>query len=103
MIASELRKRVAIPIKRKEFLFQRGYSFNINSRCDTHRCGKKSKEERQTVFFTPLDPWRDETEEEFDSDLLKSRTVHYQSKLKYSQNDVYWIHVIKSQEKTLTF
>ena len=96
VIASELMGHVAIPIEWKEFLFQRGYSFNTNPRCGTHRCEKESKEGRQTVFFTPWDPWRDETEEEFDDDLLKSRTIHYQSKWKYSQNVVYWIHVTKT-------
>ena len=103
VIAPELMGHVAIPIEWKEFLFHRGYSFNTNPRYGTHRSGKESKEGRQTVFFTPLDPWRDETEEEFDSDLFKSRTVHYQSKWKYSQDVVYLIHVTKTQEKTLTF
>ena len=96
VIACELMDHVAIPIEWKEFLFQRGYSINTNLTYGTHRYGKESKEGRQTVFFTPLDPWRDETEEEFDSDLFKSRTVHYQSKLKYSQDVVYWIHVDKA-------
>ena len=35
--------------------------------------------------------------------FLKLRTVPYQSKYKYSQDVVYWIHVAKTQEKTLKF
>ena len=39
--------------------------YKVNPRCGTHRWWKgKQRERRQTVFFTPSDPWRDETEEE---------------------------------------
>ena len=59
VIALELMGHVAIPFKGKEFQFHRGCSFNSMSILDAGLVagGKESKEGRQTVFFTPLDPW----------------------------------------------
>ena len=43
----------------------------------------KSKEERQTIFFTLLNPFGDNPDEQEPSDdLSKPRKVHYHSKLK---------------------
>ena len=55
------------------------------------------------MFFTPSDPWRDVSEEEFDGDLSKPRKVHCKSKWKHTQDAVNWIHMAKAQEKGLTF
>ena len=59
MLAPELMGQVAIPFNWKQFLFHRGCSFNLKSILDAALIagGKESKEGRQTVFFTPLDPW----------------------------------------------
>ena len=65
--------------------------------------GKESKEGRQTVLFTPLDPWRDEAEEEFNNDSPRPRQVHFKSKWMPHQDAVYWIHVARAQEKELRF
>ena len=81
-------------------LFQR----EINPRSRTHRIWKGKKEEgRQTVFFTPLDPWRDATEEEYSDDLSKPRKLHCKSKWKFSHGAVNWIHLARAQEKGLQF
>ena len=58
MIAHELMVHVAIPFKWKDFLFHRGCSFDLKSILDAglFAGGKESKEGRQTVIFTPLDP-----------------------------------------------
>ena len=68
MIALELVGHVAIPYSWKEFVFHRG--------CEASSQVKESKEGRQTVFYTPLDPWHD-IEEQFGGDLSKSRQVHH--------------------------
>ena len=66
--------------------------------------GKESKQGRQTVFFVPLDPWRDETEEEFDGDIIKVENSSLSEQVEILLRTlVYWIHVAKAQEKTLTF
>ena len=59
-------ERVAIPSRWKEFLFQRGCSFDVNSilRAGLIAGGRGSKEERQTVFFTPSNPFGNGSNEE---------------------------------------
>ena len=45
--------------------------------------GRESKEGRQTIFFTPLNPFGDNpSEEEPSDDFSKPRKVHYHSKWK---------------------
>ena len=63
---------------------------------------KDTKEGRETAFFTPLDPFGDEAEEEYD-DLSKPRKVHYKNKWKVSQVAVYWVNVGKAHDKGLQF
>ena len=50
---------------------------------------KDTKERRQTVFFTPLDPFGAEAEEEYDDDLSKPRKVHYKNKWEVCPDAVY--------------
>ena len=89
MIALELMGHVAIPYKWKEFLFHRGCSFDVTSirRSGLLAGGRESKEGRQTIIFTPLNPFGDNPdEEEPRNDLSKPRKVHYHSEWKKSQN-----------------
>ena len=69
----------------------------------TSRARRRSEghKRRATVFFTPLDPFGDDTEEEFNDDLSKPRKVHYKSEWKVSQDKVNWINLRKAQEKGL--
>ena len=54
---------------------------------------KKLKKGRQTIFFTPLDPYHsDASEAESSTDLSKSRKVHYQTQWRPEQDVVYWIN-----------
>ena len=59
MMAPELMGHVAIPYNEKEFVFHRGCSLNIKSILVTGLIagGRESKEGRQTIFFTPLNPY----------------------------------------------
>ena len=66
--------------------------------------GRESKEGRQTIFFTPLKPFGDiSDEEEPRDDLSKPRKVHYHSKWKSRQDAVYWIILARAQDKGLQF
>ena len=49
----------------KQFVFHQGCSFNFKSVLEAGLIAgrRESREGRQTVFFTPLDPWGDEIEE----------------------------------------
>ena len=79
VIAPELVGHVAIP-SRKEFMFHRGCSFDVTSifRSGLIAGGRESKEGRQTVFFTLVNPFGDNPyEEEPSNDILRPRKVHY--------------------------
>ena len=91
LIAPELMGHVAIPYKWKESLFHRGCSFNVTSILTSGlRAGvRESKEGRQTTFFTPLNPFGDNPDEEGPCDELpKPRKVHNHNKWKSRQDAV---------------
>ena len=92
LVAPELLNHVAIPLRWKEYLCHVGSSLTVNSilQAGLITGGKDTKEERQTVFFTPSDPWSDDTEEAYD-DSTKPRKVHYKNKWKIFQDAVYWV------------
>ena len=102
MNALELMGHVAIPKKMERILvLPRMFlccHFNLIAG------GRESKEGRQTVFFTPLNPFGGNPDEEEPSDgLLKPRKVHCHSKWKLRQDAVYWINLARAQEKGLQF
>ena len=58
------------------------------------------KEGRQIVFFTlPYPIGHNPDEEEEPNVLLRTRKVHYHSKWKPQQDAVYWINLVRVQEK----
>ena len=64
---------------------------------------EKAKEGRRTMFFTLLNPFRDNPDEEEPSDdLSKPGKVHYCSK-GISSGRVYWINLARAQDKGLRF
>ena len=95
---------VAFPHKWKEFLFHIGCSFYVTSilKSGLIAGGRESKEERQTIFFTPLNPFGDNPEEEEPSDdLSKLRKVHHHSKWTHTQDAVYGVTSARAQDKGL--
>ena len=106
LIAPELMGHVAIPYKWKEILFHRGCSFDVASvlKSGLIAGGKESKEGRQTIFFTPLNPFGDNPDEEEPcDDLSKPRKVHCYSTWKNTQDAVHWINLARAQDKGLRF
>ena len=102
----ELMGHVAVPYKWKEFLFHRGCSFHVTSILKTRLIagGRESKQGRQAIFFTPLNPFGDNPDEEQPSDDLSTpRKVHYHSKWKSRQDAVYWMNLVGAQDKGLQF
>ena len=66
--------------------------------------GKERKDGRQTIFFTPLDPFNsDANETDPITDLKKPRKVKYQSPWRPEQDAVYWIHLSTVQDAGLEF
>ena len=61
--------------------------------------GKERKEGRQTIFFTPLDPFnRDADKAELITDIKKPRKVLYQIHCRHEQDAVDWIHLSTAQD-----
>ena len=77
LINPELLNHLAIPPRWKEYLYTVGLIAG----------GNDTKEGRQTVFFTALDPTGDETQEEYD-DFTKPRIVQYKNKWNNSQHAI---------------
>ena len=87
---------VDIAFKWKDFLCLRGYSHDVTSilRSGLIAGGRESREGRETVFFTPLNPFGDNPDEAKPSDdLFKARKEHYHSKWNPRQDAVYWINL----------
>ena len=103
-IEPELMGHVVIPFNWKQILFHRGCSFNLKSILEAGLIGggKESREGRQTVFFTPLAPRREEIEEDFKHDLSKPRKVHHKTDGKRAQDAVYWIHLANTFWQTIS-
>ena len=83
-----------------------GCSFNINSILETGLIvgGRESKEGRRTIFFTPLNLFGDNPDEEAPSDDLSvPRRVHYHNNWKHTQDAVHWINLFRAQDQGLRF
>ena len=65
--------------------------------------GKENDKARQAVFFTPLNQFGNDTDEEkLHGDHTVPQKVHYQTCWKRNQDAVYWIHFIQSAGSIIT-
>ena len=83
----------------KKCLFHRGCSFSIQSFLENGLIpgGRGSDKGRQTVFFTPLNPYGgDSDEEEPRDDHTVPQKVHYHSHWERNQDAVNWRTIIPS-------
>ena len=63
---------------------------------------KGRKDGRQTIFFTPLDPFNSDADEvESCTDTTKPRKVEHQIHSRPEQDAVYWIHFSTAQDAGL--
>ena len=67
--------------------------------------GKESKGGRQTIFFTPLNPFGGDSDEEEEpcDDYTFAQIVHYHSSWKRDQDAVYWVKLSRAQDQELQF
>ena len=77
-IGLEMMGHVCTPLNWKQFFFHRCCSFDLKSILGGGLIagGREGFESRHAVFFTSLNPWRNEIEEEFHGHLAKPRKVH---------------------------
>ena len=66
--------------------------------------GTEREEGRQTIFFTPFDPFNSDAHEaESIADTTKPRKVEYQIRWRPEHDAVYWIHLSTAQDAGLEF
>ena len=66
--------------------------------------GQETKEGRRTIFFTPLNPFgKDEEEEAVHGDLSVPKKLHYSSNWTHDQDAVYWAKLFRAQDQELRF
>ena len=97
---------VMIPYKWKRYICHVGRARDQYSTAEAGLVvgGKERKEGRQTIFFTPLDPFNSGADEaELITDIKKPRKVHYQIHWRPEQDAVYWIHLSTAQDAGLEF
>ena len=85
----ELMEYIRIPHKWKEYFFHRGHSFSIQSIRENGLIlgGKESDRGRQSIFFTPLNPFGGNSDEEEPSDdYTILQKVHCNSRWKLNQD-----------------
>ena len=106
IISPRLMNFVMIPNKWKRFIYHLGRARDQYSIAEAGLVagGKERKEGRQTIFFTPLDPFNSDADEaESITDIKKPRKVQYQIHWRPEQDAVYWIHLSTAQDAGLEF
>ena len=99
-IMPELMGYTSIPYNWKEHMFsQKLWSVQSILGSGLIPGGKESDKARQAVFFTPLNPFgANPDEEEPHDDYAVHQKVHYHSHWKRNQDAVYWIKFSKAQD-----
>ena len=96
-----LMNHVMIPYKWKRFIHHVGRARDQYSKAEAGLVagGKERKEGRQTIFFTPLDPFNSDADEaESITDTTKPRKVQHQIHWRPAQDAVYRIHLSTAQD-----
>ena len=65
--------------------------------------GQNSSKERQTVFFTAVNPMHKNHKDPQEFDLTKPRLASYKKKWKRHQDTMYWVYIQLAQRKGLKF
>ena len=106
IISPRLMIYVMIPYKWKRFIYHVGRARDENSSAEIGLVagGKERKEGRQTIFFTPLDPFNSDADEaESITDTAKPRKVQCQIHWRPGQDAVYWIDLSTAKGAGLGF
>ena len=106
IISPRLMNYVMIPYRWKQFIYHVGRARNQHSIAEAGLVagGKERKEGRQTIFFTPRDPFNSDADDaELITDIKKPWKVHYQIHWRPEQHAVYWIHLSIAQDASPEF
>ena len=88
-----------------------GYIYHIRCAVNLHSItnsgliagGQHSSSDRQTVFFTAVNPMHKNHQDPIELDLTKPRLASYKQKWKVHQDTVYWVDMQLAQRKGLKF
>ena len=101
-----LQDKVLIPNNFFEYICHIGCAVSLHSITNSGLIagGQNSSKERQTIFFTAVNPMDKDHKEPHDLDLTKPRLASYtQKKWKRHQDTVYWVDFQLAQRKGLKF
>ena len=94
-----------IPNNFFEYIYHIGCAVSVHSITNSGLIvgGQNSSEERQTVFFTAVNPMHENHKDPQELDLTKPRLASYKQKWKRHQDAVYWVDTQLAQRKGLKF
>ena len=105
-IDPSLQDNVLIPDNFFDYIYHVGCAINLHSITNSGLIpgGQNLGKERQTVFFTTVNPLNKEHKDPYELDLTKPRLVWYKQKTwKRHQDTVYWVDTQLAQRKGLKF
>ena len=104
-IDPSLQDKILIPNNFFEYIYQIGCAVNLHSITNSGLIagGQNSSRDRQTVFFTAVNPMHKNHQDPKELDLTKPRLVSYKQKWKVHQDTVYWVDIQLAQRKGLKF
>ena len=106
IILPRLMNYVMTPYQWKRFIYHVGRARDQYSIAEIGLVagGTEREEGRQTIFFTPFDPFNSDAHEaESITDTTKPRKVKYQIRWRPEHDAVYWIHLSTAQDAGLEF
>ena len=94
-----------IPNNFFEYIYHIGCAINLHSITNSGLIagGQNSSKDRQTVFFTAVNPMNKNRKDPQELDLTKPRLASYKQKWKRHQDTVYWVDIQIAQRKGLKF
>ena len=100
-----LQDNVLIPNNFFEYIYHMGCAVSLHSITNSGLIagGQNSSSERQTVFFTAVNPMNKDHRDPQELDLTKPRLASYKQKWKRHQDTVHWVDIQLAQRKGLKF
>ena len=102
----QLQDNVLIPDNFFKYIYHIGCAINLHPITNSGLTpgGQILGKERQTVFFTPVNPMNKEHKDPYEIDLNAPRLAWYkQRKWKRHQDTVYWVDIQLAQQKGFKF
>ena len=104
-IDPSLQDNVLIPNNFFEYIYHVGCAINLHSIANSGLIpgGQNSSRDRQTVFFTAVNPMHKNHQDPIELDLTKPRLASYKQKWKVHHDTVYGVDIQLAQRKELKF